>query len=125
MKRSIAVLLIALMVLSAVACGAGNKSANNIVGTWVLDSGVGEEADQYVSLMKAFGMEMSLEFNEDGTGKMNTVIGEESSSEEFKYEIKDGVITIEGAEESAGSIKLEGDKLIMEADGMQIVFKKK
>lgn len=130
MKKSIAIVLIALMVFASVACGSGSKNSNkadpaiDVVGTWVLDSGVGEEAAQYVELMKAFGMKMSIEFNNDGTGKFNTAFEEEIDSEEFKYEIKGDSIVILGVEESAGSIKLENGDLIMETDGMTLVFKK-
>ena len=125
MKKSIALLLVAVMLLSAVACASG--SANKLVGTWVLDSGVGEEAETSVALMKAFGMEMSIEFKSDGTGKINMSLGDDADSSEFKYEFNDGQIKILDVEEDsdAGSMKLDGNKLIMEYENMQLVFKKK
>lgn len=124
MKRSIAVLLVVLTILSAVACAGGGASANKLIGTWVLDSGVGDEAEQSVALMKAFGAEMLIEFKDDGKGVLSTSYGGETDSDDFQYEFKDGNITIVGAD-SAGSIKLDGNNLIMESDGMQLIFKKK
>ena len=50
MKKWIAVLLAALLALSMIACG-GGKGDNAIVGTWELDSGIGEEGEQTVALM--------------------------------------------------------------------------
>ena len=124
MKKFAAILLVALMVLSLVACG--NKGGNSIVGTWELDSGVGEEAEQAVALMKAFGMTMSITFNADGTGSMDSSYGDETNSEPFEYTYEDGVLKIDGEEAGEGvSIKVEGNKLILESDGMQMIFKKK
>ena len=124
MKKFTAVLLVALMALSLIACG--GKGGNSIVGTWELDSGIGEEGEQTVQLMKAFGMTMSITFNADGTGTMDSTFGEEAESDPFNYTYEDGVLKIDGEEAGEGvSIRIEDGKLILEQDGVGMVFKKK
>lgn len=120
MKKSIALILVALIAFSAIACTGSSK----LIGTWVLDSGGDEETASSVELMKAFGMEMSIEFKSGGKGIRKTVYGDEVESAEFTYEFKDGKVIVDGAN-SEGSLRLEGNKLIMETEGMQLIFKKK
>lgn len=125
MKKFTAWMLVVLLALTLVACG-GSKGGNSIVGTWELDSGVGEEAEQTVALMKAFGMTMSITFNADGTGSMDSSYGEENTSEPFNYTYENGVLKIDGEEAAEGvSLKIEGNNLILESEGMQMIFKKK
>lgn len=124
MKKFTAMILVALLALSLIACG--GTSGKSIVGTWELDSGVGEDAEQAVSLMKAFGMTMSITFNADGTGTVDSAFGEEKSSEPFTYTYEDGVLKVNDQEAGDGlNIKVEGNKLIFETDDMQMIFKKK
>ncbi len=124
MKKFTAILLVALMALSLVACG--GKSGNAIVGTWELEDGIDEESKQAVAMMKAFGMTMSITFNADGTGVMESKMGDETESTPFNYTYENGVLKIEDSENEEGqSIRIEGGKLYLELDGMGIVFKKK
>lgn len=127
MKKWIAVLLVALMALSLIACGSkGGKDDNSIVGTWELEDGIDEESKQTVALMKAFGMTMTITFNADGTGTMDAAMGEENESTPFNYTYENGVLKIEDAETEEGqNIRLEDGKLYLEMDGMGIIFKKK
>ena len=122
MKKFTAILLVVLLALSLIAC---SKGSNSIVGTWELDSGVGEEAEQVVALMKAFGMTMSITFNADGTGTMDSTYGEEKQSEPFNYTYENGVLKVDEGDEEGVNIKIEGDKLYLESEGMQMIFKKK
>ena len=126
MKKWIAVLLAALLALSLIVCGKGNS----IVGTWELDSGVGEEAQQAVALMKAFGMSMSITFKADGTGSLDYAYGGEVQTTSFSYTYEDGALKLtsedgEEADTSGMNFKVEDGKLIMEQEGMGLVFKKK
>ena len=119
MKKTISILLAALMMLSlVVACGAKNP----LVGTWELDRGVGEEAEQAVALMKAFGMTMTFTFNADGTGSMAYSYGGESEPTNFNYEVKDGQIVIDG---EGADYAINGNELTINVEGTQMVFKKK
>lgn len=124
MKKFTAILLVALMALSLIACG-GGKGGNSIVGTWELDSGIGEEGEQTVQMMKAFGMTMSITFNADGTGTMDSTFGEESQSEPFNYTYENGVLKIEEGDSEGVNIRVEDGKLILEEDGVGMVFKRK
>lgn len=121
MKKWIAVMLVALMALSMIACGGKDTG---VVGTWELDSGDGDEAKSYVAMMKLFGMDMSLTFNEDGTGSIDSKLGDETDSTPFTYTYADGVLTIDGAGDE-GTIKVDGKKLTIEMDGYGLIFKKK
>ena len=124
MKKFTAILLVVLMALSLVACG--SKGGNSIVGTWELEDGVDEESKQTVALMKAFGMTMTITFNADGTGSMESKMGDESESTPFNYTYENGVLKIEDSEAEEGqSIRIEGGKLYLEMEGMGIIFKKK
>ena len=128
MKKFVAVLLVALMALSLIACGSSKsgKDDNSIIGTWELDDGIDEESKQMVALMKAFGMTMSITFNADGTGTMDSAMGDEKESTPFNYTYENGVLKIEDAETEEGqTIRVEDGKLYLEMDGMGIVFKKK
>ena len=121
MKKWIAVMLVALMALSLIACGG---KSDGVVGTWKLDSGTNDEADQYVQLVKAFGMEMEITFKEDGTGSVETSMAGETQSSPFNYTYENGNLKIEGADDT-GKMYLDGNKLILESEGMGLVFKKK
>ena len=121
MKKWIAVMLVALMALSLIACGG---KSDGVVGTWELDSGIGEEGEQMVQLLKAFGMSMSITFKADGTGTIDTEGMGQKDSQPFNYTYENGVLTIDGTE-GGNNLKIEGNKLILEQDGVGMVFKKK
>ena len=70
-------------------------------------------------------MTMSITFNADGTGSMDSTFGEEKQSEPFNYTYENGVLKIEEGDSEGVNIKIEGNKLILEQDGVGMVFKKK
>ncbi len=100
------------------------KSGEGVVGTWELDHGIGEEGEQAVALLKAFGATMTITFNEDGTGSIDSEVMGESDSESFTYTYENGVLTIDGAE-GGNALRIEGDELILEQDGVGMVFIRK
>lgn len=122
MKKWIAVMLVALMALSLIACGG---KSDGVVGTWKLSDGTDEQSKQAVELMKAFGMEMKITFKEDGTGSMETSMGGETQAVAFTYTYENGTLTMTETE-SGSSIdaRIDGNKLIMEQDGAGLIFKK-
>ncbi len=124
MKKLIAILMVAVLALSLVACGSKEPAdpAAAIVGTWELDDAESEEAKTAVQMMKMFGMTMTFEFKADGSGKLTTQMGEEPEVNDFTYEIKDNQIVIDG---SPAEFKIEGKKLHITVDGDQLIFKKK
>ena len=101
------------------------EEKNSIVGTWELSDGVGEEGQSTVELLKAFGMNMYFTFNKDGTGSMDITYGGETESESFRYTYENGVLKVDEGDEEGVNIKIEGDKLYLESEGMQMIFKKK
>lgn len=127
MKKWIAVMLVALMALSLIACGSkGSESGagDGIVGTWELDHGIGDEGKQAVDMIKAFGITMSITFKADGTGSIDSEGMGQSDSQSFNYTYENGKLTIEGADGS-NNIKISGNELTLEQDGVGMVFKKK
>ncbi len=123
MKKLIAILLVALMALSLVACNRTSADLSTaIVGSWELDDAEGEETKQAVAMMKLFGMSMILEFHKDGTGKMISAMGEEEEVTEFNYQIKDNQIVID---ESPAEFKIVGKELHISLEGEMMIFKKK
>ncbi len=123
MKKLIAILLVALMALSLVACNRTPADLSTaIIGSWELDDAEGEETKQAVAMMKLFGMSMILEFHEDGTGKMISAMGEEEEVTEFNYQIKDNQIVID---ESPAEFKIVDKELHISLEGEMMIFKKK
>lgn len=114
MKRTAKILLSVLVILSILACLAacGSKGPS---GTYSLVSMEmdGETID--ADLLKTLGMEATITFNADGTGKVN-LMGEK---EEFEW--KGNTIIADGEEIT---FKLDGNKLTLEEDGQKMVFSK-
>ncbi len=99
MKKAIAILLIAVMVLTVVACSARSK----LVGTWIK----GHE---------------SLTFKKDGTGYFK----ENGRRYPLTYETDGDTIFISMDDEDVeGTFEIKGDKLILRADGEKLTFRKK
>lgn len=100
-----------------------NPSAvtEEIVGTWALVGGEGEEAEETVQLLLAFGMTMTFTFNEDGTGNLTYSYEGQSESEDFEYTLEEDQIVIEG---TGADYRIEDDKLIIEVDGYTMIFEK-
>ena len=96
--------------------------AESIVGAWTLYGGEDEETQQYVDLMLGMGMEMTFEFNEDGTGAVVTAFQGEEDREEFTYTLENGEIVIDG---DGAPYRIEDDLLYLSADGTKLIFKRK
>ncbi len=124
MKKWIAILLVAMMALSLVACGGSSAKdpAQAIVGTWELSAGEGEEAEQVVAMMLAFGVTMSFEFTKDGKATMTTKMGDDVETEDATYEFKDGKLYMDG---SPADCTIDGNKMTIDVDGTKLIFKKK
>ena len=120
MKKTIAILLAALMVLASIACG--GKKSDSVVGTWELTDGEGEEAQQTVRMMLALGMTMTFTFNEDGTGVMGVNLGGKDESENFTYTLEEGKILIDG---SPTEYRLDGGRLYLNVNGTVMIFGRK
>ena len=102
--------------------GALTASDDSLVGSWVLTGGEGEEAEQSVSMLLAFGMSMEFTFNEDGTGEAVTTYDNESDTENFTYTIGNGQIVIDG---EGADYRIENDQLYLGLDGMVLIFTRK
>ena len=92
---------------------------DGIVGTWTLCGGEDEETQQAVSMMLAFGMEMELTFNEDGTGAMMMHYAGEEQDETFSYVVEDGQIVIDG---SGADFRIEDGMLHITIEDMGMIF---
>ena len=101
---------------------APTASGDGLVGTWELSDGEGEEAQQSVQMLLAFGMTMEFTFNADGTGSMSTSYADETSTEEFTYTIEGNEIVIEG---EGAPYRIEGDLLYLTIDEETLIFKRK
>lgn len=115
MKRTMKVLLSALLIVSLIACLAacGSKGPS---GTYTLDSMEAEGMTMDAEALKGFGMEATITFNSDGTGSIDLM----GQSEEFTW--KGNTITSEDGEDL--KFDFDGNTITMEEDGAKMVFKK-
>ena len=143
MKKLIAILLVALMAFGLFAACGGKDSGKkadadptpepdplaDLYGVWNLTGGEGEETQQVVAMMMAFGMTMTFTFEKDGKGSMDATYGEETQSTAFTYEAKDGklIMTSENEEDgvSESDFRIEDGKLYITVDGEALIFTKK
>lgn len=105
MKKVIAILLVAVLVLSFVACGA---KGGNIVGTWE------GEYDR-------------MTFNEDGSGswaERGSANGTFNSGERFTYKVSGSELTIY-PDEDTYTYSVSGDKLTLSYGGESFSLYKK
>ena len=104
MKRTVClVMAVLLLAVSLCACG-GNK----LVGTWV---------------GKMEGVEISMTFDKDGEGKMESM---GIISIDFEYEVKNNklILSLEGEESDPIDFKVSGKTLSLEVDGETMTFTK-
>ncbi|MBQ1820330.1 MAG: lipocalin family protein [Clostridia bacterium] len=152
MKKTIAILLVALMALTLfAACGSKTDNDNSdkndagepaksdptpvpdpnaeLYGTWTLAGGEGEDAEQAVAMMMAFGMTMTFTFNEDGTGSEDASFRDETQSVPFTYTAENGKLTmvpqVEDQETSESDYRIEDGKLYLTVDDQALIFTKK
>lgn len=133
MKKTVAILLIALLAMSALAC-----SKNPLVGTWAVDideelAGISEEER---AEMESLGFskdkwKWELTFKADGTGCHEEMIDCLSTVTDFTYTVKDGKLTIRGPfdgeiQESTSKYEIKGNVLtIYDEDGLSITYYKR
>lgn len=115
MKRTMKIMLSALLIVSLlvclVACGGGKGPSGKYNLVSMESDGMTIDGDT----LKSLGMEVTIEFNSDGTGTID-FMGE---SEDFTW--KDGKMISDGEELP---FDLSGDTLTIEQDGAKMVFKK-
>ena len=126
MKKKLAALLAAAcafaLCFALAGCG-GSDPSKNFVGTWVLSGGEmdGEPInDETLSLMKSFGMDVYLTFDEDGSVSF-VLFGEKMSGNWKAKNASTATLTFDG---DSGDVKLADDKLTLESDGDKLVFEK-
>ena len=109
MKKTLAILLAAIMLLVFAACGSkqGEKQGEKtLIGEWHLSvDGVAVSDKTYT-------------FNEDGTGLYTSMEEARSEKHSFTYTDKDGILTLtfENGRINAFRYTLEVDKLIIDGD---------
>ena len=123
MKKSVKMILCLALVLASlfclVACG-GSK--DNIVGSYEFYSMKMEGETIKAKDLEDFGLEsddITLKIKKNGTAIL------EMAGETIDMEWEDGEIWPEGEEDEAVEYKFKGGKLTFEAEGAEMVFKKK
>jgi len=101
---------------------AGIPAGEGVVGTWYLCGGEDEESQQYVDAILAFGMDMTMTFNEDGTGVFALFYAGESEEEAFTYTYEDGKLILEDDETLC---RVEDGKLYFDMDNAKLVFERR
>ncbi len=142
MKKTIAILLVALMALSLfAACSKKDaekkESADTIVGTWELDfeAAMAQRSEEERALMETFGVtadsyNASYTFNADGTGHASTSMLGRTQSADFTYKTEGDKLrityTYDGETAFSGlTYKVEGNKLTLSDAGESMVFNRK
>ena len=144
MKRTIAILLVALMALTMFAACAKDKkngdaqsNADPIVGTWSVDfdSLMGELTEEERGYMEMMGItadnyKMEYTFNADGTGKAEIAMFGENQKVDFTYTAKDGKVVMTATVEEETSTQevdyvIDGNTLTMTLEGETMTFKRK
>ena len=116
MKRTMKIMLSALLIVSLLAClvacgGSGKGPSGKYTLVSMESDGMTIEGDT----LKSLGMEVTIEFNADGTGTID-FMGE---SEDFTW--KDGKMISDGEELP---FTFSGDTVTIEQDGAKMVFEK-
>ena len=103
--------------------GDADNGASNFQGDWVLSGGTsgGQEIDQEgIEGMKALGMNVYIQLNEDGSAVIS-LFGSDMAGTWSPKTATTADITLEGDTEE---VKIENDELVLEADGDSLRFKK-
>ena len=113
MKRTILLVCALVLCLVLVACG-GEAQEASVVGTWELENTAVVNAPEGVPVPK-----QQVTFNEDLTGEVTLIMGENVNAQSFTYVTADGQLTItmddaqlmETGAMFSGAYDLEGDSL--------------
>ena len=81
----------------------------------------GEElTDEYMDMLKEWGLNCILILDEDGTGVLDMFL----EVADLKWEAKDATTVTITAEDESHDLKLKDDKLVLEVEGDKIIFTK-
>ena len=105
-------------------CSGGGKDPKaNFVGSWQYSGGTldGEElTDEYMDMLKEWGLNCILILDEDGTGVLDMFL----EVADLKWEAKDATTVTITAEDESHDLKLKDDKLVLEVEGDKLIFTK-
>ena len=148
MKKTVAILLIAVMTLTLFAACTEEKSpaaqsasptaqpaapvteepakpslTELLIGTWALDDveGEGEAAEQARTMLSL--VEATYTFHADGTMVVTATAFDQTSEESAEYSLEGDLLTVAG---DTGRIEIDGDTLKMHLnEGYTVVYKRK
>lgn len=125
-KKSVLAFLTCVLALAfaLTGCSGGGKDPKaNFVGSWELSGGTldGEElTDEYMDMLKEWGLNCILILDEDGTGVLDMFL----EVADLKWEAKDATTVTITAEDESHDLKLKDDKLVLEVEGDKLIFTK-
>lgn len=124
-KKSVLAFLTCVLALAfaLTGCSGGKDPKANFVGSWKLSGGTleGEElTDEYMEMFEEWGLICILVLDEDGTGSLDLF----SEVSNVKWEAKDATTATITADGDSQDMKLKDGKLVLEADGDELVFTK-
>ena len=131
MKKVFAVLLTAVLLISLAACGA-SKPEDKLIGSWKLtDARADKDGDsigigQAITMITGMGGAVNIEFKKDGTGKLSMSLMSQSQDADFKWKMDNGklVMIMDGETDNSLEYTVEGTKLTLGKEGMQLIFEK-
>lgn len=110
---------IAALCLALIGCGGNNKA--NFVGDWTLESMSDSSMTITGDQLKSFGLEITMNVKDDGTGSLN-LMGETMN---FNWEAKSATeMSIKSEGTTASTFTFADGKLTGELENEKIVFKK-
>lgn len=125
-KKSVLAFLTCVLALAfaLTGCSGGGKDPKaNFVGSWQYSGGTldGEElTDEYMDMLKEWGLNCVLILDEDGTGVLDMFL----EVADLKWEAKDATTVTITAEDESHDLKLKDDKLVLEVEGDKLIFTK-
>lgn len=126
MKKRIAILLVAVMALTAFACqnngDAKDTETNALIGTWTLVQVDGNTEEAQMAKMFLTMGTSEYTFFEDGKVVVTVTFNGEEQAQNYKYSVDGDKMTVNG--DTAG-YKIEGDLLTMYMNEGNFVYKRK
>lgn len=125
-KKSVLAFLTCVLALAfaLTGCSGGGKDPKaNFVGSWQYSGGTfdGEElTDEYMDMLKEWGVNCILILDEDGTGTLDLFL----EFDDLKWEAKDATTVTITAEDESYDLKFKDDKLVLEVEGDKLIFTK-
>ena len=97
MKRTLCIVCALLLCLALVACG-----GESLTGTWEVQN------DAAVNIPEGLPVpHMQLTLNEDGTGEIALIVGENATAQDITYEDAEGTLTITFAADALPGISMD------------------